>query len=336
MAGNEEKIVEEYIGKMIQVQRNRENAPLSLEELKEVALSVGMSELDWRASQEQCANHIEVGKEHLRQNNFPKAIQELEGAVALNPYHVEALSGLCLAYSRRYAESGEISDYDASINYGERTLRIDGDHQPTLSAMAALERSRRKHQARSGQLRKYLLMGAGAVVAVFALLYFYAQSSVGSARESVRAQWAQVENAYQRRADLIPNLVSTVKAGADFEQERLDQLLSAQKNLQIPSAEELNDAKLQSFLQAQSELSSSISEALAVVQRNDKSIFRDLMVQIEGSQNRISVERRKYNQAVQSYNETIKGFPNSLAGGEAMPYLKVDKAAMENPEVNFD
>lgn len=335
MDGNEDKIVEEYIGKMIQVQRDRENAPLSLEELKEVALSVGMSELDWRASQEQCANHIEVGQEHLRKNNFPKAIQELEGAVALNPYHLEALSGLALAYSRRYAESGDEADYKAAVQYGERALRIDGDHQATLSAMAALERSREQHQKRSGQLRKYLLIGAAVLVSIFVILFFSAKSSVNSAREELRGQWAQVENAYQRRADFIPNIVSTVKAGADYEQERLDKLLNAQQNMQIPSVNELSNEKVQSFLNAQRELSNSISEALTVVQRNNESLFRDLMVSIEGSQNRISVERRKYNQAVQKYNESINGFPNSFIGAEPMPYLKADKEAMKKPEINF-
>ncbi|MDX1672110.1 MAG: LemA family protein [Balneolaceae bacterium] len=165
--------------------------------------------------------------------------------------------------------------------------------------------------------------------------------------ETVNQAWAQVENQYQRRADLIPNLVNTVKGAADFEQETLTEVIEARSkatSVQI-NASDLNDPqKLQQFQQAQEQLSGALSRLLVTVERYPElkanQNFRDLQVQLEGTENRIATERMRFNQAVRSYNVAITRFPGnlfaSLFGFENRAFFEAEEGAEQAPEVNFD
>ena len=155
--------------------------------------------------------------------------------------------------------------------------------------------------------------------------YFYGVSvnnGLVEREENVEGAWSQVENQYQRRADLIPNLVNTVKGAADFEQETLTAVTNARSNASSIniSATDLNDpAKLQQFQQAQAQLSGALSRLLVTVERYPElkanSNFRDLQAQLEGTENRISTERKRFNDAAQSYNTAIRKFPTSFFAG---------------------
>lgn len=164
-------------------------------------------------------------------------------------------------------------------------------------------------------------------------------------RESVDAQWAQVENVHQRRADLIPNLVSTVKGYAMHEQETLESVVEARSkatdvNL---SVDEINEQTLKQFQQAQEGLSSALSRLMVVVESypdlKANQNFLDLQAQLEGTENRISVERNKFNEATRSYNTVISKFPRNLIAMifsfERKPYFEADEAAQKVPEVQF-
>ena len=163
---------------------------------------------------------------------------------------------------------------------------------------------------------------------------------------AVDAAWAQVENAYQRRLDLIPNLVATVKGAAAFEQETFTAVTEARsKASQITlSPEMLNDPEaLRRFQQAQGEVSSALSLLLATVENypdlKATESFRDLMTQLEGTENRIAVERRRFNEVAQDYNTAIRVFPASLIasmsgfGPKAM--FQADEGASRAPKVEF-
>ena len=137
--------------------------------------------------------------------------------------------------------------------------------------------------------------------------------------EQVRAGWAEVLNQYQRRADLIPNLVRTVKGYADHEQEVLTRVTEARARVGSVQAspEMVNDEQaMQRFQAAQGELSSALSRLLVVTENypdlKADSLFRDLQAQLEGTENRIAVARNRYIQAVQTYNTTVRSFPNNL------------------------
>lgn len=164
--------------------------------------------------------------------------------------------------------------------------------------------------------------------------------------ESVESAWAQVENQYQRRADLVPNLVNTVRGAADFEQETLTSVIEARSQATSinVSAEDLNDpAKLQQFQQAQAQLSGALSRLLVTVERYPElqanANFRDLQSQLEGTENRIATERMRFNQTAQSYNTSIRKFPASLiasiGGFERKAYFEADEGAEQAPTVDF-
>lgn len=139
--------------------------------------------------------------------------------------------------------------------------------------------------------------------------------------EAVTAQWANVETQYQRRADLIPNLVSTVKGYAAHEKETLDAVISARAKATSTTidAGNLNAASIQQFQEAQSGLSSALSRLLVTVEKypdlKANQNFLELQAQLEGTENRIAVERRRFNEAVQGYNTYIRKFPNTIYAG---------------------
>ena len=191
----------------------------------------------------------------------------------------------------------------------------------------------------------------GVIVAVLVVVLLWGVGSynglVGS-REAVESQWAQVESSYQRRADLIQNLVNTVKGSAQFEQDTLIQVTQARSRVGQVSAgatnEVLNDPqKFAEFQQAQDQLSSALSRLLVVVERypdlKTTQAFRDLMVQLEGTENRINVERSRFNEIARDYNTRIQRFPGTLIastfGFQPKPYFHSQPGAETAPKVDF-
>jgi len=165
--------------------------------------------------------------------------------------------------------------------------------------------------------------------------------------EQVKQSWANLQAQYQRRADLIPNLVETVQGAADFEQETLQSVTEARAkatSIQV-SAEDLNDPqKIQQFQQAQSALGQSLGRLLAVSENYPQlqatQAFSDLQAQLEGTENRITVARRDYNAAVRQYNTKVRSFPTVLfAGVMGFPPktpFEAEAGAEDAPDVSFD
>ena len=165
-------------------------------------------------------------------------------------------------------------------------------------------------------------------------------------QEGVDGQWANVENAYQRRADLIDNLVSTVKAASEREEEILTGVIEARSKATSTTidADGLTPEKLAQFQQAQDGLSSALSRLLVTVERypdiKSNQNFLELQAQLEGTENRIAVERNKFNQSAKDYNAAIKKFPAVIYAGwfdfERKSYFESIEGADQAPEVNFD
>jgi len=165
--------------------------------------------------------------------------------------------------------------------------------------------------------------------------------------EAVFAAWGDVEATYQRRADLIPNLVETVKAYAAHEKETLQGVTNARAKVgqtNISAANLGNAAAMQQFQQAQGELSGALSRLLVVAERypdlKASANFRDLQHQLEGTENRINVARQRYNTAVQAFNSSIRTFPNNLTNNfllnlERKEAFKADAGAATAPKVTF-
>jgi LemA protein len=172
-------------------------------------------------------------------------------------------------------------------------------------------------------------------------------NTIQAADEAVKAAWAEVGNQYQRRADLVPNLVATVKGAADFERETLEAVIAARaKATSIQATPELvNDPEaFKKFEAAQGELSSALSRLLVTVERypdlKANANFRDLQAQLEGTENRITVARKRYIDAVEAYNKLVRFFPTNLTarfllGAEVRPTFEARPGAETPPEVKF-
>jgi len=193
------------------------------------------------------------------------------------------------------------------------------------------------------------LIAAVVVVVLVGLFAMSTYNGLVTSEQAVEAQWGQVQNVYQRRADLVPNLVASVKGAANFEQSTLTQVVEARSRVGQVSAQAtqqiLNDPqKFQQFQQAQDGLSSALSRLLVVVEKYPdlKAVasFRDLMVQLEGTENRIAVERRSFNAAAQEYNTRVRKFPAAIFarmfGFQPKPYFQATTPGAETaPKVDF-
>lgn len=171
-------------------------------------------------------------------------------------------------------------------------------------------------------------------------------NSVPTAEEAAKARWADVQNEYQRRADLIPNLVSTVQGYARQEKDVLTQVTQARASATAINVRVDDPASLQRFGQAQGELSAALGRLLTVTENypdlKSNSNFMALQSQLEGTENRISIARRDYNEAVQAYNTRIRTFPDAIGakifhGAKPMaPFEAVTPGAQTAPTVSFD
>jgi len=163
--------------------------------------------------------------------------------------------------------------------------------------------------------------------------------------EQVMSQWAQVENVYQRRADLIPNLVNSVKGAANFEKETLTQVIEARAKATSVNVDptKLTPESIAQFQAAQGAISQSLGRLLATVEAYPElkanQNFLELQAQLEGSENRITVERQKFNTVTQEYNSSIRTFPNNLTAGmfgfKTKGYFQAEAGANKAPKVEF-
>lgn len=191
---------------------------------------------------------------------------------------------------------------------------------------------------------KKLSFGLIAVVVAF-LFSSCGYNKMVELDEQVTSQWAQVENVYQRRADLIPNLVNTVKGYAAHERETLEGVIEARSKATSVNIDpkNLTPESIQQFNQAQEGLSSALSRLMVVVERypdlKANQNFLDLQAQLEGTENRITVERQKFNQTTQTYNAYIRKFPQVIYAGwfdfEKKTYFEAQQGAEKAPEVQF-
>ena len=184
-----------------------------------------------------------------------------------------------------------------------------------------------------------------AVIAIAAIWGVSAYNGLVKMDESVNTAWSNVENQYQRRADLIPNLVNTVKGYAAHEKETFEAVVSARsKATQMTiDPENLTPEKLQEYQKAQGEIGAALGRLLAITENYPElkanENFKELQAQLEGTENRISVERRNFNEMARTYNTSIRTFPKSILAGmfgfDKRPYFEAEEGANKAPEVKF-
>ena len=192
-------------------------------------------------------------------------------------------------------------------------------------------------------MQKRIVVG---ILAMMALVQGCGYNRLVSLQQEVEKQWAQVQNVYQRRADLIPNLVATVSGAANFEKSTLVEITQARASVgKIDASQVLNDpSRFAEFEKAQGQLTAALSKLLVVVERypelKSNSNFLELQAQLEGTENRIAVERGRYNDVVQRYNTATKSFPTLVYAGafgfKEKPYFAAVSGAEKPPKVEFN
>jgi LemA protein len=197
------------------------------------------------------------------------------------------------------------------------------------------------------KLSKGWIIAIAAIAVVLILLFSAVKmyNKMPTLEEGVTSQWAKVESSYQRRSDLIPNLVNTVKGVANFEQQTLVGVVEARAKATSVTIDptKLNAASMQQFQKAQDGLGSALSKLMVVVEKYPElkatQNFLELQSQLEGTENRINVERNKFNEEAQKYNSFIRRFPNNLFAGmfgfEKKVYFEAAAGAEKAPEVKF-
>ena len=188
------------------------------------------------------------------------------------------------------------------------------------------------------------IVGLG-ILAIIALWVANVYNAFIASEEEVESSWAQVENQYQRRADLVPNLVATVKGYAAHEQQTLEGVVEARaKATQITiDPATATPEQLAAYQAAQGELSQALGRLLAVAENypdlKANQNFRDLQAQLEGTENRITIARQMFNETAKAYNKTIRRFPNNILVGifgfDKKPYFEAEEGASKAPKVEF-
>lgn len=188
------------------------------------------------------------------------------------------------------------------------------------------------------------------ILLFFVVLGFFAFRGVSTYNElvgldeAVNQSWSEVESAYQRRADLIPNLVETVRGAAEFERETLESVVESRANVgQVSMDGPPSASEMQAFQEAQGQLTSALSRLLVVVEDYPElratEAFRDLQAQLEGTENRIAVARGRYTEEVQAYNERRRSFPTvlyaSMLGLDERAYFEAESGAETAPDIDF-
>lgn len=195
-------------------------------------------------------------------------------------------------------------------------------------------------------MKKSIWIVVGVVVLLIIVAYFSCvdkYNNMVTRQEGVTAAWSQVENQYQRRADLIPNLVNTVKGYAAHETSTLEAVISARAEATSTKVYINDPQSLESFNKAQGELSGALSRLMAISESypdlKANQNFMQLQAQLEGTENRIATERRRFNEDAQSYNMYIRKFPNNIIANmfdfEKVAYFASEEGAEKAPEVKF-
>lgn len=203
--------------------------------------------------------------------------------------------------------------------------------------------------SRRGAIGKGCLVGlgiVGALVLVAVMLLWSGYNSLVGTQEDSRQKWAQVENQYKRRFELVPNLVETVKGAANFEQQTITQVTEARASVgraQLPADLPTDQAQLDAYIKAQAQLGGALSRLMVVAEQYPQlkatENFRTLQDQLEGTENRIAVAREDYTKAVATYNKAVRSFPKNVLAGmfrfEPLPQFTAPAEEQVVPKVDF-
>lgn len=311
--------IKRHLEKVAEAQMNADDGALTLTDLKELNMSLGVTEDEWEKLMNKAKECIVLAKNHLQYRNFKDAIESVDQALALNPFIKEGNGVKAKASLMLWLEVGEEGHRINAENFAKEALKEEPQNTLALQVLQTL-RAKGRSEEKESKLNKKGLYIIGGLVFIIAigLGFFFMQSGGGTknrlidAEESVNSAYAQLQNVYQRKTDLVPQLLDLfVNNPSDINNEIEKLQTELKENLSIEEREI-----------KQKELSEMLSKLTK--QGNfggDSNALETLLIQLEGAENRISAERKNYNNAVKTYNLLVKkegiGYPEF----EIKPYL---------------
>lgn len=312
------------VSQMLKLQEDYQNKALTLEELKEVALSAGIKEFEWNEMMENADKNSEVAQKHFFFKNYQDAYETALKTIAINPYHTQAMIIVADSALKIYETEDKDEYLETAEKYAKEILKHSPAENRAFQILATIERHEQKEDV---QRKKVLYIVAGSVVGILILvgLIFGLKSmpkkentkvkfELIESQETVNAAWAQVENVIFRRDQLIPELLVAVDNENIQYASTLQELNQLKEDLKIATDEQKMEIQVQ--------IQEKTRELTGIISQNSNSDQVELlMVQIEGTYNRISVETKRYNEAVKEYNILVKKYSEDFPEFTEMPYF---------------
>lgn len=315
------------IRKLLEIQEQLQQKPLTLEELKEVAMSSGIEEFQWNEMQSIAQKKSKLAKEHYKVKNYYDALKEATDASLINPYLTEAILTASEAALQIYITEDKDDYLEKAEYFARKILKYSPAETEAVKILARIENFEKKENTQKKQM--YIKIAAIAVlsIALVVLIMFFAQKKTSfksnnvekeliQKREEAKAQWAQVENVMRRRDNILPQLLVLVPEQSSVNK---DEFLDNMKKLR----DKLQTADFKEKVEIQYQIQNLISEFTANVKQNISGDQMELlMIQIEGTYNRIAVETKRYNEMVKEYNILLEQNKNDFPELEKLEYYQ--------------
>lgn len=320
-----DKIIQNFTQEILKLQEQNKQKLFTTEQLKQVALSIGVSDEEWLEMLKTADNKVIIAENHLKLNNFFDALSEANTALSINPNHTQAYIVAAKAASALYIKEQEQLYKEQTQYFANELLRRNPNNSTALQILSDIQTI---DNQRKSKTKTYFIYSAIALFAVgLILLLFFLFKSNGNkpneqtrnelivAQENALSQWAQLQNVIKRRDMLLPQLMAVVNVNDQQTKQQLQVIEQLQEKIKTASDNE--KIKLQFDLQKQFE---ELTKQIALNSNNEQ--IKLVLVQIEGTYNRISVEAKRYNDLVRNYNILVKKHATSFPEFKEMMYFQ--------------
>lgn len=308
---------ERHIKEMVNANEAESERPLSLDELKELANSMGLTDEDWKKLLIEADTQLKMAEKHLKARNYVDAVASAEKATAINPYLKDGNSVMAQSYLMQWLDDNDTDKRDKAEFYARKELKVDANDQRAINVLSTIQNKKRVATEGKGAMKK-LYYAIGGVVLILIIVGFFMRSGQSDkienqlieAHENVESKWGDVQATLDRRNKLIPDLLQALSN----ENPDLNKEIS---NLQA----QIETAEGEEKMQLEKQLDDKIIQAKLLVNKNGA--YKDnLVIEIEGAENRINFARKEYNKAVKSYNILVKKNKDDFPDYKTKPYFE--------------
>jgi len=314
-----------HIDKVIALQNKEREKMLTLEELKEVDLSLGVTEEEWEQMMQKADNELKLAQNHFYYKNYKDAYSTAESAVSINPHLTQAIVLMADSALKIYETEDDDDFLEKAENHAKEVLRMAPAENRAIEILALLNKYKTKEKAQRTKILKIAGIAAGIIIVVLSIIFLSPEKEkkvdktvkfeLIDAEEAVNAKWAQVENVISRRDKIIPQLFSII----DSEDAEINNLKNEIETLK----KKINESSSEEQINLQAQLQTKYQNLTNLVSsKNNSENVKTVLIQIEGSYNRIAVEGKRYNDAVKNYNILVKKKAEDFPEFKIKPYFK--------------